>query len=173
MNPCREWKGRLLDDVLGALPAPATREVEMHVEKCAACASALVELRARHQQLELTLAHWVAGAEPPPDFRPRVLAAAEAARGLSLTAPAWAGVLAAVAIVLLAGVLIQRFGNAGTGSTVGPTPSLSSWQSPTETLLRSPAEDFLRAAPRLGESYFLLEPAPADAGLKNGGNNES
>jgi len=172
MNPCRNWKDRLLDHALGALPAPAAKEVEAHIGKCSACAAAMLELRARRDQLDSALAHSVAGAEPPPDFRPRVLSAVEAAPALSLTVPAWAGVLAAVAVVVLGGVLIPRF-----SKTAGPTPAqaseLSTWRSPTETLLRSPAGDFLRSAPRLGESYFPLEPAPAEAGSKDGGNNES
>lgn len=173
MNPCRNWKDRLLDHTLGALPPSAVKEVEAHLEKCSACAAAMVELRHRGRQLDSVLAGWVAGAEPPPDFRPRVLSVVETRRGLSLTPPAWAGALAAVVVVFLGGALLQRMGDAGAGSTLGPTPSLSTWRSPTETLLHSPDGEFLRSAPRLGESYYPLAPAPAAAGSKHGGNNES
>ena len=164
MNACANWKDRLLDYALGALSSSSAKEMESHLQSCSACAAALAELRARREQLEAALAHLVASAEPSPDFRARVLAAAEASRGRRVALPAWAGALAAVTAVLLASVLISRFSPPGAGPTPLASPSLSTWRSPTESLLHSPAQDYLHSAPRLGEFYFSLEPAPPEAG---------
>ena len=170
MSACREWNDRLLDYVLEALPASAAVEVEGHLKGCSACAAALPELRARAGRLDAALSGWVAGAAPSAGFRARVVAATENQESPSLALPAWAGALAAVAMVVLVGVWLPRFlePEAGPAAT-----SLSTWRSPTESLMRSPAQNYFRAAPRLGEFYFPLEPAPKGAGSENGGNDES
>jgi len=173
MTPGCDWNDRLPDFVLGALPTSAAARVEAHLQKCSECAAALADLRARSERLDSALSSWVAGSAPSPGFRAHVLEAAENSPAPSLALPAWAGAFAAVAIVLLAGVLMPRVSNPGAGLEPSAAPSLSTWRSPTESLMRHPAQEFFRAAPRLGEFYFPLEPAPKGAGSENGGNNES
>lgn len=168
MTACREWNDRLLDYALGS----AAAEVEAHVKACSACAAALAELCAANRQLDSALSTWVAGAAPSPAFRARVLAAAESSPARGLAPPAWAGAFAAVAVVILVGALVPRFTPPGT-DPVRSGASLSNWRSPTESLLRPPAQDSFLSAPRLGEFYFPLKPAPAGADSKTGGKNES
>ncbi|MCI0402503.1 MAG: hypothetical protein L0212_03145 [Acidobacteria bacterium] len=136
-------------------------------------AAALAELRAANQQLDSALSNWVAGTAPSPDFRARVLAAAESSPARGLALPAWAGAFAAVVFLLFVGVVLPRLDHSGAGSQPLATPSLSNWRSPTESLMRSPAQDYFLSAPRLGEFYFPLKPAPAGADPKTGGKNES
>ncbi len=169
MIGCGEWKDQLLDF---ALDASAARGLEEHLRACPACAAALVELRSRQEQVDAGLRQLVQGAEPSTEFRARVLAAVEAQpRHVGLW-PTWAGALAAVAVLVLIAVLV---------GSLGPQPDpalmaaqeLSRWQSPTETLLRSPAEELLQSAPPLGQFYFSLEPIPQGMGTEKGENNES
>lgn len=169
MIGCGEWKEQLLDF---ALNASAARGLEEHLRACSVCSAAMVELRARRERMDAGLRQLVQGAEPSTEFRARVLAAAETQpRHVGLW-PVWAGALAAVAALVLFAVLV---------GPLGPQPDpalmaareLSRWQSPTETLLRSPAEELLQSAPPLGQFYFSLEPIPQGIGTEKGENNES
>lgn len=173
MPACRRWHDRLLDYTLSALDAPAVQEVEAHLNACSACAAAVVELRTRGEQLAAALPQLVADAEPSPAFRARVLAAIEHEPGLPLSVPAWAGALAAVVVLALAGFVLRPPEEPWADRTASDVTALSTWRSPTESLLRSPGDALLTTTPRLGEFYFPLEPAPASAGEPNGGNNES
>lgn len=171
MTACRNWSDRLLDYALGALEASSVRDVEAHLNTCPACTAALVDLRARRDQMDTALLQLAQGAEPAPDFRARVLAAAESAAARGARRPAWVGAVAAGAVVLLAAVLLPWLGEQP------PTPTgvatLSEWRSPTASLLRAPGRELLEAPPRLGELYFVIESPPAVTGEDKGGNNES
>ena len=183
MTACRQWKDRLLDYVLGVLCASVVSEVESHLKACPNCSATLLDLRHRRDQLDAALAELVRGAEPSPAMRARVLAAVEAGPAPALWRPAWAGVLAAVAVILWVGFSLplprlRDWAAAPSGRAFRASPpsnsvSLSTWRSPTESLLRSPTDELLKAPPRLGEFYFPLQPAPPRTDTKKGGNNES
>lgn len=169
MIGCGEWKDQLLDF---ALDASAARGLEQHLRACPACAAALAELRARRERMDAGLRQLVQGAEPSTEFRARVLAAVEAQpRHVGLW-PTWAGALAAVAALVLFAVLVGPLGPQPDPALMA-AQELSRWQSPTETLLRSPAEELLQSAPPLGQFYFSLEPIPQGMGTEKGENNES
>ncbi len=169
MISCGEWKEQLLDF---ALDASATRGLGQHLQACPACAAALAELRARRERMDAGLRQLVQGAEPSTEFRARVLAAVETQpRHVGLW-PAWAGALAAVAALVLFAVLVGSLGPQSDPALMA-AQELSRWQSPTETLLRSPAEELLQSAPPLGQFYFSLEPIPQGMGTEKGENNES
>lgn len=170
MRACREWNDRLGDFVLGAA---AMSGLEEHLEQCPACAGALVELRARREQIDAGLRQLVQGAEPSPAFGARVLTALEAHAATMAWRPARLGALAAVAVVLLGGVLLGRLGEPVRVMQLQLSGvTLSTWRSPTEGLLRSAAEELL-GAPRLGEFYFSLESVALLTGEETGGNDES
>lgn len=165
MSACQTWKDSLLERALGA---PATPALEQHLESCAGCATALADLRARRQKLDAGLQLLVQGADPAPNFRARVLAAAESDRG-RMVLPAWVGAAAAIVVVLLAAISLS--------TTSRPTPAvgapaLSEWRSPTESLLHSSADEFLQG-PRLGEFYFPLESRGTSRSGEEGKNDES
>jgi len=162
MTACREWKDRLLDVALGA---PVEAKLEAHLGACPACAAAFANWRARRERLDAALHQLVRGAEPSPAFRARVLAASETVPAAGPAQPAWVGALAAVAVVLLAGMLLDQ-----PASPPRRVTSLSEWRSPTDWLLRTPGDELLRSTPRVGDFYFSLQ--PAEAGSSKGGNNE-
>lgn len=169
MNACPKWKDPLLDYSLGAAPAHGLEE---HVAACPACSTALAELRARATQLDTALHQLVRAAEPSPALRARLWAAIEG-EAAPAARPAWAGILAATIVFVLALVFLP--GLADRWARPGPRPrtSLTEWRSPTESLLRSPGETLLRTTPRLGEAYFPLETIPSEPNGSKGGNNES
>ncbi|MCH6554323.1 MAG: hypothetical protein IH793_09235 [Acidobacteria bacterium] len=169
MIGCGEWKDQLLGF---ALDASAARGLEQHLQACSACSAAMVELRARRERMDASLRLLVQGVEPSAEFRARVLAAVEAQpRHVGLW-PAWAGALAAVAALVLFAVLVGPLGPQSDPALMA-AQELSRWQSPTETLLRSPAEELLQSAPPLGQFYFSLDPIPQGMGTEKGENNES
>lgn len=177
MTACRDWNERLLDYALGGLGASAVSQVDEHLKGCPACAAALHHWRARRGQLDAALCQLVRGAEPSPSFRARVLAGVEARSALGAAGPAWAGVLAGVAVMVLVAAWLPSLGERGAGLTspelISSAATISAWRSPTQSLLRSPADELLRSTPRLGEFYFPLQPVPAGMGQENGGNDES
>lgn len=164
MSACRPWKDSLLER---ALEAPATQGLDEHLESCPGCATALAELSTQREKLDSGLQQLVQ-ADPAPDLRARVLAAAESNPGRGVL-PAWVGAMAAVAVVLLAAFSL---GTTGPRAPAANAVSLSAWRSPTESLLHSSAEQYLRT-PQLGEFYFPLEPRAANPRGEEGGNDES
>lgn len=160
MNACREWKDRLLDVALGA---PA-KELEVHLAVCPACAAALADFRAQRQRLDAAVHQLVGAAEPSPALRARVLAAVESVPAAGQAQPASVGALAAVAVIVLAGLLLDQ-----PATAPRPLTSLSDWRSPTDWLLETPGDALLRSTPRVGDFYFPLEPEKDS----KGGNNES
>lgn len=169
---CRAWNDRLLDYALCALSASVVSQVETHLKTCPNCTAALADLRARRAQLDTALAQLVAGAEPSPALRARVLAAVEVRPPTTPWGSAWVGVLAAGATVLVLGFTLPPLAERWIPAAPQAV-SISDWRSPTESLLRSPAANLLEAPPRLGEFYFPLVPAPPRTGARKGGNDES
>lgn len=176
MTPCPAWRDPLLDFVLGGLGPVAVRELEDHLRVCPPCADALVELRARAQELDAALTQFVRRAEPSPDFRARVLAALDARPSPALHGLAAQAALAAAALFLLAGALLPSLGPRLAGRPQPephPVLALSTWRSPTESLLRSPASSLLNSTPRFGEFYFPLESLARKGNNHKGENDET
>ncbi|MFQ5696133.1 MAG: anti-sigma factor family protein [Terriglobia bacterium] len=173
MNACSNWHDRLLDYALGALEATAAHEVEQHVAGCAACAATLTDLHARRGRLDAALHALVQGAEPSPSFRAQVLRAAETETAPSFAWRAWMGAAPAVVLILLAVVVAPWMSerNEFPSQEVAAATALTQWRAPSDALLRSPAEELLRA-PQLGEFYFPLEPEPSETSDQRGGNHE-
>lgn len=88
-NQCAKWKEQLLD---AALEQTENVELERHLQTCSDCARELATLRMRQEKLDDLLPLLLRGVEPPPEFRARLLAAAEAGtdpRGLSRGGGYW------------------------------------------------------------------------------------
>ena len=153
MTPCRQWNEELLECALGR---PLTPALSAHLARCAECSGALEALRAKAREMDRVLTG-LAASEPRRGGPERVLAR------IATTAPVPAYprlVAAAVALVILAGLvgLTTRPGRTIRLST-RLSAHLSTWRSPTECLLRSPADPLLKSVPRLGEGLFELHPA--------------
>ena len=157
-NACKEWKDQLLET---ALTGTAPRDLEEHLQSCAGCGAELKELRARRKRLDALLPMTARGAEPSPDFRARVLAAAESASEGKHARPwrVWtlAGATAVIVVALVAGLTLPR----KNGGMVPPNElagaqKLAEWRAPSDSLLRTPGQELLKNTPKLGNSYLQL-----------------
>ncbi len=158
MSACAYWRELLEDQALGSA---ASVELQAHLAVCAACAAALAALRAQVSQLDTGVRQLVA-IEPSQHLESRLLAAIKSRPERFGLFERWRTALAALAFGAILVVLAYSVRNAlvsrGRRETFRPpTVVLSAWRSPTESLLRSPAEPLLKAAPRLGESYFEMK----------------
>jgi hypothetical protein len=155
---CNEWKDQLLET---ALTGTAAKGFEEHLQSCADCGAELKELRARREQLDTLLPMMAQGAGPSGDFRARVLAAAESAREGKHARPwrVWVlvGATAVIAAALVAGLTLPR----KNGGMVPPNElagaqKLAEWRAPSDSLLRTPGLELLKATPKLGDSYLQV-----------------
>jgi hypothetical protein len=152
---CEKWKDQLLE---AALTGATAQGLEDHLQACANCSEKLSELRARKARLDALLPLAAQGAGPSPDFRARVLAAAQAASaGKRAPWRVWTlvGVTAVILVALVIGVTSYR----KTARTVPPdelaaAQMLAEWRAPSDVLLASPGQEILRKMPSLGESYL-------------------
>jgi hypothetical protein len=155
-SACEKWKDPLREAALTGAPA---RDLEEHLRSCAKCSAELGEIRARAVRLDALLPLVAQGVEPSADFRARVLVAAEAA-GEGKRARPWrvwtlAGAGAAVAVVLMVAVTLQRrTARLIPGDELAAAQRLAEWRAPSDGLLATPGQEILRTMPRLGESYL-------------------
>ena len=155
-NDCRKLKDQLLE---AALTGTASGHLEEHALKCAHCAEELEVLRARRERLDALLPLVAQGAEPPAEFRARVLAAAEAAseakRGQPRRLWGLAGAMAVIVAMLLIGLTMHRRAVRTVPETeLAAAEKLVEWRAPSDVLLETPGREILRTTPRLGESYL-------------------
>jgi hypothetical protein len=153
---CEKWKEPLRE---AALTATAARELEDHLRECADCATELEDLRVRATRLDTLLPLTMQGAEPSPNFRARVLAAAEAA-GKGKQARPWrvwtlAGASTVVVVVLILAVTLQRrTARMIPGNELAAAQKLAEWRAPSDGLLATPGREMLQTMPRLGQGYL-------------------
>jgi hypothetical protein len=151
---CKDRKDELLEAALGERPGGELLE---HLRICPSCAQELSGLRARRERMDALLPLLARGQELSPEFRARVVGAAEGARrsrgssrrstwGLGVAAMAAAGLWVSFAAHRRAAPLVPE-------SLLG-AQELAEWRAPSDVLLRTPGGDFLRAMPKLGDSYL-------------------
>ena len=172
MNACFDWRDQLLDHALGF---PASAELESHLVSCGACGKALADWRARAEHLDAGVRQLLAS-EPSPYFGSRLLAKIRSAPAGAGWAGHWR--VALLALVFITAIVLLIHGVRGTrvarerarafSSTAG---GLSQWSSPTDTLLRSPADPLFRTVPRLGELFFEMRPTGGESKREKGGEN--
>jgi len=157
-NACEKWKDPLRE---AALTGTTAKELEEHLRGCAKCSAELDEVRARAARLDALLPLVAQGAEPSADFRARVLAAAEA-KGEGKRARPWriwtlAGAAAAIALVLIIGVSLQRrTARIIPGDELAAAQKLAEWRAPSDGLLVTPGQEILKTTPKLGQSYLSV-----------------
>lgn len=161
-----QWKDQLLEAALTGTRAPALAE---HLSTCPHCARELASLQSRRQELDSLLPRVAPLADPPPDFRARVLAAAEATaekRDNARSPRAWrltvaSALVVAVVIVALRLHRTRVSGSAPPAPDVAAAQRLAEWRAPSDTLLATPGREFLQTIPKLDDTYFRL-PATTD-----------
>jgi hypothetical protein len=155
-NDCTKWHDPLLE---AALTGKVPDDLRQHLSACSTCTEQFLALQSRRERLDALLPLVAQGAEPSPDFRARVLAAAEASGQAKRTPPWLAWGLAGVTTLLVA-ALITSF--ALHSRTSPPVPQaelataqkLAQWRAPSDIFLETPGRELLRSTPKLGVSYL-------------------
>jgi hypothetical protein len=171
MKGCENWKEYLTEVALG-LPVPP--DVEEHLASCAVCREALTALRERSRQMDSVLRSLVCTEGPSPAFRDRLTSAIEARRASRFGWRVPIGAIAAGVAVAVLVIILGRAVNRRSGPEDSPAPPpaaarISEWRSPTDALLRTAADEFLKLSPRFGVAYFPIEsrrPRPRSRGLE-------
>jgi len=157
-NECAKWRDQLLE---AALTRTAAGGLEEQLLVCASCAEELAALRARRERLDALLPLVAAGAEPPPEFRAQVLAAAEAANEAEVARPWRVWALAGATVVTVVTLLIvlavpQSEIRIVPASDLAAAEKLAQWRAPSDVFLETPGREILQTTPRLGESYLRV-----------------
>ena len=158
MKPCKDWwRERLAEHALGA---PASDALESHLKECPRCVGALIEQRARAEQIDAGI-RLLAASEPSPQSAARVLAVVRSSRRRRWVPERkrLAAVLAGIAILTVSGDYVWRVHRQRVESerVLSAGAAIARWRSPTQDLLRSPAHAWLKAPPRLGEYFYPLK----------------
>ena len=158
MSACEQWREQVMDHALGQ---PASAELQAHLTSCAACSAALDSWRARAGQLDDGV-HRAVGVEPSAQLEKRILSQI-ASRHLRPARP-WRWKIAA-AIPVVVAVLIALVHNHSVSlkhareqeQLLTAAAALGRWRSPTESLLHSPSQAWLRDVPRLGKTFLEMK----------------
>jgi anti-sigma factor RsiW len=157
MKPCdRQWREELVDYVLGS---PASAALAEHLERCAVCSATLREWKVRMGQIDTGIRQ-MAASEPPAYAAPRVLAEVR-----TLRQPVWflilnwrtatlSGLVIVVVFLSYAWKAHERRKEAEKVFSVAS--AISGWRSPTESLLRSSTDRWLKTPPQLGKYFYQL-----------------
>ncbi|HEY0703576.1 MAG TPA: hypothetical protein VGD60_12490 [Candidatus Acidoferrales bacterium] len=155
--------------VEAALTGKPNGFLDEHLRQCSDCANEFKELQARREKMDALLPLVANGAEPHPGFRAQVLAAAEAAsapkRAGYRRVWVWAGAVAAVVLFVLVGLVLHRRvaqnaeqareqNRALPQTELIAAQRLAEWRAPSDVLLQTPGQEFLRTTPKFGESYL-------------------
>lgn len=162
-----EWKDQLLD---AALTGIASAALEEHLSNCPACTAELAALRTRRAQMDALLPLVAQSAEPSPDFRARVLTAAQAADETKRSpSHFWqlAGAAAAIVVVLAVGLTLYRRASVIPQNELAVAQQLANWRAPSDVLLATPVPEAVNAIPTLGDSYLRLPLAPPENAPKD------
>jgi hypothetical protein len=163
-SECAKYKDLLLE---AALNGTSSGTLDKHLQGCGDCAGELRSLRARREKMDALLPLLAGKAGPGAGFRAEVLAAAEARseqkraghRRLWMLAGAMAGIL----MIITGGLILQRrvaqtveraSGQAMPPNQLVAAQTLAVWRAPSDVLLQTPGQAFLRTTPKFGESYL-------------------
>ncbi len=156
MNVCDDrWREELVDHILGS---PSSAALNEHLEKCAVCSAAMREWKVRMGQIDGAIRQ-LAASEPADQAALRVMAEVRARRHARL--PEWKWVtttLAVLTMVIAAFIYIWKAQDRRkeTDGAFSAASAIGSWRSPTQGLLRSPTDRWLKAPPQLGEYFYQL-----------------
>ena len=164
MNQCNQMREELLAVAAGR---DAGADLELHLERCPACAAALAQWRARSLQLDAGIRQALA-AEPPPFLAERILARIRSRGAASLWPARWKPVCATLVLAATA-MAFTYYRRAGVARHQQEEPvrvtavALARWHSPTENLLVMAQSRAWMRAPLLGDTFFAIRPASAAA----------
>jgi anti-sigma factor RsiW len=163
MNACPEWIEMLMDHALGRLGQPADAAVEAHLTACLNCSHALQAWRQKAAQMDAAVQQ-LAAVEPRAYGPERVLAQIER---FPQRRPLYGRVILATLMLAICIVAVLYRPTKPEKSVPFPVvalSALSTWRSPTQSLLHSAADPLLKSVPQVGEGYFETK----SAGDQNG-----
>jgi anti-sigma-K factor RskA len=163
MSACKQWKEQLIEAALGE---KLSHEFETHLKTCADCSVALADTKARAARLDAAVTELSAMPAPSAGFDARLSERiAENREKGSWSGWLWepqvrmriaaVGVICAAVVGVTAGPKIYEEWH---GQRMDqPVVTISTWRSPTESLLHTPDSDLLTSTPKVGEPYFALD----------------
>jgi anti-sigma factor RsiW len=157
MKPCdHRWREDLLDHVLGL---PASAALTEHLANCAVCPEVLRQWKAQMAQVDAGIAGLTAS-EPAADAAPRIMAELHT-RGQRVWLPGWqwrTATLCGLVMVIASTFYLSKAHEQRIEAERAFSAALAigSWRSPTESLLRSPTDRWLKAPPQLGKYFYQL-----------------
>jgi anti-sigma factor RsiW len=151
MNACPKWREELIDYALGQ---PAGAALEEHLASCTGCSEALQAWRQKTAQVDASIQQLTA-VEPRAHGPERVLAHIQQ---LSPGKPFF-GRVALAALILTVSLVVVLYRLTPPRKVSFPVVALSTWRSPTESLLHSAADPLLKSVPQFGEKFFEMKPA--------------
>jgi hypothetical protein len=154
---CEKWRDQLLE---AALTGATAKDFEEHLRSCTICSTELDAVRERKALMDELLPLVARGAEPPADFRARVLAAAEAA-GEGKRTRRWrlwtlAGATAAMVMLMIGAAMYRRTAQTIPRDEITAIQKLAEWRAPSDSLLMTPGQEILKTTPKLGQSYLSV-----------------
>lgn len=157
MKPCdRRWQEELADHALGM---PASAGLAAHLATCTACSEVLRQWKAQMAEVDAGIQK-LAASEPAAHAASRIMAALQAGRPRSWR-PRWRWRTAAaggLAILMASFILVRRArqNHEEAERVLSAASSIGSWRSPTESLLRSSTDRWLKAPPQFGKYFYPL-----------------
>jgi hypothetical protein len=151
MNACPKWREELIDLALGQSPG---RALEAHLADCAGCSQALEVWRQKAAQVDAGIQKLTA-ADPRAHGPERILAQIQE---FAPDKPFY-GRVALAALILTVSLVVVLYRPAPPKKVPFPVMALSTWRSPTESLLHSAADPLLKSVPQFGEKFFETKPA--------------
>lgn len=157
MKPCDDrWREELLNHVLGSLASAALTE---HLAKCAACSATLQEWKARMGQIDAGIQQ-LAASEPAASAAPRIMAEVQARHQRArLLGWKWRmASLSGLVVVVASSIYVWKTRELRKESekVFSAASAIVSWRSPTESLLQSATDRWLKAPPQLGKYFYEL-----------------
>ena len=160
MNACPEWIEMLIDHALGQLGQPADAALKAHLTVCPNCSQALDVWRQEAIQMDAAVQE-LAAAEPRAYGPERVLAQI---KRFPQRRPFYGRIAVATLMLAICLVAVLYRATQPQKSVPFPAVALSTWRSPTQSLLHSAADPLLESVPDLGKGFFETK----SAGDKNG-----
>ena len=146
MTACPQRREELIEHALGQ---PAGAALEAHLAICAGCSEALQAWRQKAAQMDASVQQLTA-AEPRTQAPERVMAQIQQ---LSPGRPLY-GRMALAALTIAASLILVLYRPGPPKKVPVTITALSTWRSPTESLLHSTADPLLKSVPRLGDKFF-------------------
>jgi len=160
MKPCDpRWREQLVDHALGR---PASAALAEHLVNCAPCSAALQDWKAQMGKIDATIRQ-MAVAEPPANSATRVVAEVRRQNQHSWLRR-WEWQTAAMGLtVLVMGVFAYEWNlrrqHEEAEKALSAASAIGNWKSPTEGLLRTPSDQWLKTPPKLGKYFYQLNAA--------------